>query len=91
MDLWVRIPPHLPTTGYIMSSIQKLKHHLEHLKEKHKLLNRQVEEAYNHYDADEKIKALKLDKLKLRHEMYECEQKIAVGAVVESQDPHKVS
>jgi len=74
-----------------MSSVEKLKHHLEHLKEKHKVLNRKVEEAYNHYDADEKIKMLKLEKLKLRREMFECEQKIAVGAVKESQDPHKVS
>ena len=74
-----------------MINTEKLKSHLQHLKDKHRVLNKQIEDAYNHYDADEVIKVLKLDKLKLRLEIEECENKIAVGAVVESQDPHKVS
>ena len=59
-----------------MVHIEKLKHHLEHLKEKHLILENKIIDAYNHYDADEIVKILKIDKLKLKLEIETCEQKI---------------
>lgn len=91
MDLWVRIPLHLPYLRYNMSKIDKLRHHLSHLQEKHNILEDKIRDAYDHYDADSIVKILKIEKLKVKLEIEECENKIAVGAVLESQDPHKVS
>ena len=67
-----------------MIHVEKLKHHIEALKKKHSDLDKQIEESYLHYDPDNVIKKLKYVKLQLKHEIDECEKKIAsVAQLVE--------
>lgn len=62
---------------------EKLKNHIENLKQKHKDYDEKIVEAYMHYDPDEKIKRLKIEKLQVRKEIEWLENEIlnAGGAV----------
>lgn len=47
-------------------NVDKIKNHIKHLEEQHKELDFSIKEAYNHHDADEKVKELKIKKLQLK-------------------------
>lgn len=64
-----------------MISVNKLKHHLKHLKEKHALLESKIQDSFNHYDTDETVKQLKLNKLDIKQEIENCELKIKALSV----------
>ena len=50
-------------------NVDKLKNHQKVLKSRHKLLDKQVKESYSNYVNDEELKAQKLEKLRLKHEI----------------------
>ena len=54
----------------------KLKQHIENLKQKHEDLEQQIQEAYNHYYPDEKIKELKIKKLQVKKEIEWLEKEL---------------
>ena len=54
-----------------MSTPEKIKGHYESLKSKHDLLDKQIEEAYNHHEDDLKIQQMKSQKLHLKEQMFE--------------------
>jgi hypothetical protein len=54
----------------------KLKHHINSLKDKHQELEIQIKEAYDHFDPDEKIKGLKIKKLQLKKEIEWLEKEL---------------
>ena len=55
---------------------EKLKHHIVNLKVKHKDLEDQINEAFNHYDPDHKVKELKVKKLQVKKEIEWLEKEI---------------
>jgi hypothetical protein len=61
-------------------NVQKIKHHIESLKTKHSDLEAQIQEAYIHYDPDEKVKDLKIKKLQVKKEIEWLEKEIAEKA-----------
>lgn len=54
----------------------KIKHHIDSLKEKHKELEQQIKESYDHFDPDEKVKDLKIKKLQVKKEIEWLENEI---------------
>lgn len=54
----------------------KIKQHINSLKSKHEDLEHQIQEAYVHYDPDEKIKDLKIKKLQIKKEIEWLEKEI---------------
>lgn len=60
-------------------SIESLKHHLKHVKDLHDKLDKEITEAYNHHDADNKVHEMKKRKLHLKDEMAKCEAQIKLG------------
>ena len=58
-------------------NIEKLKNHIDSLKQKHEDLEFQIKEAYDHYDPDEKIKDLKIKKLQVKKEIEWLENEIS--------------
>ncbi len=59
-----------------MTTREKLINHVEHLKEKHDELDKQIQELYNHHTDDFKVEDLKKKKLKLRDEIEQTNRKI---------------
>lgn len=59
-----------------MSTPEKMIGHYESLKSKHDLLDKQIEEAYNHHEDDLKIQQMKNKKLHLKEQMFEFEKKL---------------
>ena len=59
-----------------MTTREKLIHHIEHLKEKHDNLDKQIKELYEHHTDDFKVEDLKKQKLKLRDEIEQTNKKI---------------
>ena len=55
----------------------KIKHHINSLKDKHKELEHQIKESYDHFEPDEKIKELKIKKLQVKKEIEWLEKEIA--------------
>lgn len=62
--------------GNQMMTREKLIHHVEHLKEKHDVLDKQIQELYEHHTNDFKVEDLKKKKLKLRDEIEQTNRKI---------------
>ena len=60
-----------------MMTREKLIHHIEHLKEKHDELDRQITDLYNHHTNDHKVETLKKQKLKLKDEITENQKKLS--------------
>lgn len=58
-------------------NVQKVRHHIESLKQKHQDLEHLIKEAYDHYDPDEKIKDLKIKKLQVKKEIEWLEKEIS--------------
>lgn len=59
-----------------MITREKLIHHVEHLKEKHDELDKQIQNLYEHHTDDFKVESLKKQKLKLRDEIELTNKKI---------------
>jgi hypothetical protein len=59
-----------------MITREKLINHVEHLKEKHDELDKQIQELYEHHTADLKVEELKKKKLKLKDEIEQTNRKI---------------
>ena len=55
---------------------EKLKNHIDSLKQKHEDLEYQIKESYDHYDPDEKIKDLKIKKLQVKKEIEWLEKEL---------------
>ena len=55
----------------------KLKKHIDSLKQKHVDLEHQINESYIHYDSDLKVKDLKIKKLQVKKEIDWLESEIA--------------
>jgi hypothetical protein len=60
-----------------MSNNKKLSHY-KAIKEKHENLDKQITEAYNHYDNDEFIRKMKIDKLHLKEEIDQLEKELKI-------------
>jgi hypothetical protein len=52
--------------------------HYNSLKEKHDVLDKEIEKAYNEHANDIEINKMKTDKLHLKEQMYEIECKLGV-------------
>ena len=61
-----------------MSTTEKLMHHWSNLKEKHSKIDKQIKDSYNHYDKDEVVHKLKIEKLHLKEEMSNIENQIGI-------------
>jgi hypothetical protein len=59
-----------------MSTREKLISHIKHVRSKHDLLDKQIEEAYNHYTDDIAIHKMKVEKLHLKEEISRFEQEL---------------
>ena len=59
-----------------MMTREKLIHHVEHLKEKHDKLDKQIKELYEHHTNDLTVEKLKKEKLKLKDEIEQTNRKI---------------
>jgi hypothetical protein len=60
-----------------MTTREKLIHHVEHLKEKHDNLDKQIKELYEHHTEDLKVEELKKKKLKLKDEIEQTNKRIS--------------
>ena len=54
----------------------KIKQHIKSLKSKHQELEVQIDDAYGHFDPDEKIKDLKIKKLQIKKEIEWLEKEV---------------
>lgn len=61
-----------------MSTAEKLMHHWDSLKNKHDKLDKQIKESYNHYDKDELVHKLKVEKLHIKEEMSNIEKQLGI-------------
>jgi uncharacterized protein YdcH (DUF465 family) len=59
-----------------MSTPEKLMGHYNSLKEKHEKLDKEIEQAYNTHTDDLVINKMKSEKLHLKEQMYEMEQRL---------------
>jgi uncharacterized protein YdcH (DUF465 family) len=59
-----------------MITHEKLKHHWDHLRIKHNDLDKKIKEAYDHYDKDEVVHKMKIEKLHIKEEMNRVEKQM---------------
>jgi len=59
-----------------MTTREKLIHHVEHLKEKHDNLDKQIKELYEHHTDDFKVEDLKKKKLAIKDEIEQTNKRI---------------
>jgi hypothetical protein len=59
-----------------MSTREKMVSHYKNIKEKHDILDKKIQEAYNHYTKDEDIHKMKQEKLVLKEEMFRIEKEL---------------
>ena len=57
-------------------NVEKLKNHIKTLNAKHEELDQKIIEAYLHYDPDQDIKKLKIEKLQVKKEIEWLEKEI---------------
>lgn len=57
-------------------NVEKLKNHIKTLKAKHEELDQRIIESYLHYDPDQDIKKLKVEKLQVKKEIEWLEKEI---------------
>lgn len=62
-----------------MGTIEKLMGHYRSLKEKHDKLDSEIENSFIHHESDEKIHEMKKQKLHLKEQMFEIEQKLGLN------------
>lgn len=55
---------------------EKIKHHLASLKERHRELDKKINEGYSHYIADEGLNKIKFEKVLIKREIAEIEQRL---------------
>ena len=60
-----------------MMTREKLIHHIESLREKHDLLDKQIQNLYEHHTDDLKVEKLKKEKLKLKDEIELTSKKLS--------------
>ncbi len=60
-----------------MTTREKLIHHVEHLKDKHDKLDKQIKELYEHHTDDLKVEDLKKKKLLIRDEIEQTNKRIS--------------
>jgi uncharacterized protein YdcH (DUF465 family) len=61
-----------------MSDKEKTISHYNQIKEKHNILDKKIKDAYNHYFKDEDLHKMKQEKLHLKEEMFQIEQKLGL-------------
>lgn len=59
-----------------MITVEKLRNHQQVLQERHDALDKAIERHYSRYDSDDKVKAEKIEKLKLKQEIENINRKI---------------
>jgi hypothetical protein len=59
-----------------MTTREKLIHHVEHLKDKHDKLDKQIKELYEHHTEDLKVEELKKKKLAIKDEIEQTNKRI---------------
>lgn len=59
-----------------MTTREKLIHHVEHLKDKHDTLDKQIKELYAHHTEDLKVEELKKKKLAIKDEIEQTNKRI---------------
>ncbi len=59
-----------------MTTREKLIHHVEHLKDKHDNLDKQIKELYAHHTEDLKVEELKKKKLAIKDEIEQTNKRI---------------
>lgn len=59
-----------------MTDKLKLEHHLKHLEEKHKQIDKQIAEGYSHYLSDPNLTKMKQDRLNIKRQIEETKEKI---------------
>lgn len=57
----------------------KLQHHLEHLEQRHRELDKEIKEMYNNYDDDITIQQLKKERLHVKEEIQQTLSKLKVA------------
>lgn len=57
----------------------KLQHHLEHLEQRHRELDKEIKELYNSYDDEMHLKQLKKERLHLKEEIQQTLSKLKVA------------
>lgn len=55
---------------------EKLKNHLESLRERHAILDKQIKEGYSHYLTDKGMQKMKFEKAFVKREIAEIEQRL---------------
>jgi uncharacterized protein YdcH (DUF465 family) len=57
---------------------EKLQHHISHLEEKHRILDKEITERDCHYDESKECADLKKKRLKLRDEIESCKKRLSL-------------
>lgn len=60
-----------------MITKEKLQHHISHLEEQHRVLDKEITELDCHYDESVECHVLKKKRLKIRDEIEDCKRKMA--------------
>lgn len=64
---------------------EKIKHHLATLKERHRELDKKINEGYSHYLTDKSMQKMKFEKAAVKREIQEIEQKLEALCNVNTQ------
>lgn len=59
-----------------MITHEKLMHHWNQLRDKHDKLDKKIQDAYNHYDSDDSVHKMKVEKLHIKEEMDRVEKQM---------------
>lgn len=59
-----------------MLTKEKLEHHISHLQEQHRALDKEITEADCHYDESRECHDLKKQRLRLRDEIERCKRQL---------------
>ena len=57
-------------------NVDKLRNHLESLKERHAVLDKQIKEGYTNYLTDKGMQKMKFEKADVKREIQEVEQRL---------------
>lgn len=61
-----------------MMTKEKMQHHISHLEEQHRALDKEITEADCHWDESPECHNLKKKRLKLKDEIESCRRKLAL-------------
>ena len=57
-------------------NVEKLQNHLESLKERHAVLDKQIKEGYTNYLTDKGMQKMKFEKASVKREIQEIEERL---------------